>query len=225
MKRYVKNKTMLSEEDMTRLRESRVCVAGCGGLGGYVIEQLSRIGVGHLTVIDGDVFDESNLNRQLLSGEQNLGKLKAEEAFLRVKTINSEVAVTALPVFLTVENVQTLIEGHHVVVDALDQIETRKLLAKACASLEIPLVYGAIAGWYGQVSTIFPGEDTLSKIYRNGQNRGAEKELGNPSFTPAVVASIQVSQVIKILIGRGELFRNRVLHIDLLDGEFEWIDF
>lgn len=225
MKRYVKNKTMLSEEDMTRLRESRVCVVGCGGLGGYVIEQLSRIGVGHLTVIDGDVFDESNLNRQLLSGEQNLGKLKAEEAFLRVKTINSEVAVTALPVFLTVENVQTLIEGHHVVVDALDQIETRKWLAKACASLEIPLVYGAIAGWYGQVSTIFPGEDTLSKIYKNGQNRGAEKELGNPSFTPAVVASIQVSQVIKILIGRGELFRNRVLHIDLLDGEFEWIDF
>ena len=222
--RYVKNSQMLSLDEVNQLHLKKVCVIGCGGLGGYVIEMLGRIGVGHLTTIDGDVFDVSNLNRQLLSTEASIGFSKAEAAALRLKSVNSEIKVTAHAVFVTEENVNALIQGHDVVVDALDSIAVRKWVAKACTELSIPFVHGAIAGWYGQVSTIFPGEPTLEKLYRSKAGKGDEVVLGNPSFTPALVASIQVCEVIKLLIGRGDVLRNQVMHIDLLSNEFNVFD-
>ncbi len=92
-------------------------------------------------------------------------------------------------------------------------------LAECCAALGIALVHGAIAGWYGQVTTQFPGDDTLAKSYtRSGQ--GIERELGNPSFTPALVASLEAAEVCKILLGRGTLLRRRTLTIDLLEMDF-----
>ena len=223
MDRYAKNRKMLSDADMAKLNSSRVCVVGCGGLGGYVIEMLLRIGVGHITAIDGDQFDVSNLNRQLLAHEGNLGRYKAQVALERAEQVNSDITFTGVTAFLTQENAEELIVGHHVVVDALDQISTRKILAGACEAEAIPMVYGAIAGWYGQVAVIDPGEDTLEKLYKSGQDRGEEQKLGNPSFTPALVASLQVSQVIKLILGRGELIKGGFLHVDLLNNEFEYI--
>ena len=222
--RYAKNSQMLSVDEVAHLHLKKVCVIGCGGLGGYIIEMLGRIGVGHLTVIDGDVFDISNLNRQLLSTEDGIGISKAEAAGTRLKTINSEIKVTAHTVFVDEKNVNALIQGHDVIVDALDSIESRKWVAKACTELSIPFVHGAIAGWYGQVSTIFPGDNTLEKLYHAQCGKGDEVQLGNPSFTPALVASIQVSEVIKLLIDRGDVLRNQVMHIDLLCNEINVFD-
>ena len=223
MDRYIKNKKMFSQEDMMKLKASRVCVVGCGGLGGYVIEMLLRVGVGSITAIDGDCFDVSNLNRQLLSHEGNMGKYKAQVALERAELVNSENKFTSIIGFLNAENAQDILSGHHVAVDALDQVESRKILAHACKLESIPMVYGAIAGWYGQVAVIEPGDPLLEKLYKNGQNKGAEQVLGNPSFTPALVASLQVSQVIKLLLGRGEIVKNGILHIDLLENEFEFV--
>jgi len=222
--RYAKNSQMLSVDEVAHLHLKKVCVIGCGGLGGYIIEMLGRIGVGHLTVIDGDVFDISNLNRQLLSTEDGIGISKAEAAGTRLKTVNSEIKVTAHTVFVDEKNVNALIQGHDVIVDALDSIEARKWVAKACTELSIPFVHGAIAGWYGQVSTIFPGDNTLEKLYHAQSGKGDEVQLGNPSFTPALVASIQVSEVIKLLIDRGDVLRNQVMHIDLLCNEINVFD-
>jgi molybdopterin-synthase adenylyltransferase len=100
----------------------------------------------------------------------------------------------------------------------------RILVQKYASQLEVPLVYGAIAGWYGQVTTIFPGDHILGSIYQGHNNKGVEQELGNPSFTPALVASIQVSEVLKILTGKGKLLRNRFMMINTLDQEFDVID-
>jgi molybdopterin/thiamine biosynthesis adenylyltransferase len=111
-----------------------------------------------------------------------------------------------------------------VVADAVDNVPKRLGLAESCGEIGIPLAHGAIAGWYGHVTTVFPGEGTLQKmynLYRGG--KGVEAQLGNPSFTPALVASLEVAEVCKILLGLGKPLRNRCLVINLFDMELEEI--
>lgn len=220
MKRYIKNMNTLTFEENEKLKTFKVCVVGCGGLGGYIIEMLGRLGIGKLTVIDYDCFDETNLNRQLLSKVDTLGHNKALESKKRMENINPYIQVTAIQEKLTKNNGEDYLKGHDVIVDAVDSISTRLLIQTITSKLDIPMVHGAIAGWYGQVSTIFPGDDTLNCIYRNRSAKGIERDLGNPSFSPALVASIQVSEIIKVLIKRGELLRNKLLSIDLLEHEY-----
>lgn len=216
-RRYLRNLNMLAAPELRTLAASRVAVVGCGGLGGYVVELLGRLGVGCLTAIDGDGFDETNLNRQLLCDLETMGANKAEAARDRMFKVNPLVSVTAIARQLTGENGTELLAGHQVIVDAVDSIATRLLLQDLAARLGVPLVHGAIAGWYGQVTTVFPEDRTLDAIYAGGSSRGIEVDLGNPSFTPALVASIQAGEVLKLLIGRGEVLRKRVLYIDLLE--------
>ena len=222
--RYIRNMNMISAREMERLSGCKVCIVGCGGLGGYVIEMLGRLGVGSLTVVDGDVFDESNLNRQLLSEEPLIGHPKAMAAVRRMAAVNSGIHVIPHQVFLTSENCDEIIKGHDAVIDALDRTEPRRLLESRCSAMDIPLVHGAIGGWYAQISTIMPGDDFFSKIYPKDAGSGIESDLGNPSFTPALAASIQVSEVIKILLGKGSLLRGKLLTIDLLENEYDLFD-
>ncbi|AOY78227.1 HesA/MoeB/ThiF family protein [Clostridium formicaceticum] len=224
MKRYERNMKTLSEEENQQLRNHKVCVIGCGGLGGYIIEMLGRLGIGYITAVDGDVFDASNLNRQILSNEATLGKSKAETAKARMALVNSDVYVNAIVGKLNKENAEEILQGHDIIIDALDNIETRFILQETAEKFNIPLVHGAIAGWYGQVTTILPGDRTLDVIYAKKDIRGVEKELGNPSFTPALVASIEVSEVLKLLIGRGEILRRKILFINTLELEYNIVE-
>jgi len=223
--RYLRNVTTLSVEENESLKECKVCVIGCGGLGGYIIEMLGRLGVGYITAVDGDAFEESNLNRQILSDTVSLGNKKAIAAKERMEKVNPLIEVTAVTKRLTSSNGRDILYGADVVVDALDNIETRLALETLCEELGIPLVHGAIAGWYGQVTTILPGDRTLSRFYAGKKLIGEEKRYGNPSFTPALVASIQVSEVVKLLIGRREILKNKILHIDLLRHEYEVVEY
>ena len=227
MKRYLKNMNALSAKEIEILNNSKVCVIGCGGLGGYIIEMLARIGVGYITAIDGDIFDETNLNRQIVSHTQNLGKGKAEETKNRIKLVNPHIDVKAIKAMIDESNAIPLIRNHNVIVDALDNIKTRVILQSASEKLNIPMVHGAIGGFYGQVTTIFPNDKTLDFLYPRDikADKGAEQELGNPSFIPPLVASIQVAEVIKILINRGDLLRRKVLFLDLLNNNFDLVEF
>lgn len=223
MERYVRNMKTLSEEENDNLKNFKVCVVGCGGIGGYVIEMLGRIGIGSITAVDGDVFEESNLNRQILSNTGTIGLSKALEAKTRMEKVNPLIKVRALEKMLTKDTACSILNNHNVVVDALDSIPARLLLQRSCKKLNIPMVHGAIAGWYAQVTTIFPGDDTLNKIYNMDKqtSKGIEKEMGNPSFTPALAASIEASEVIKLLLRRGELLRKKMAFIDLLAAEYD----
>ena len=223
--RYIRNEQMLSPEENLRLSEFKVVVVGCGGLGGHIIEMLARMGIGHITAIDGDVFEPHNLNRQLFSLPSNLGKPKAPEAKKRIETVNADVRITAKQVMLDEDNAGELLAGHDLVCDALDNINTRKLVAKTAASLNIPMVFGAIAGWYAQVGTIMPGNKLLDKIYPEGINKGAETQLGNPSFTPALAASLQVAEAIKVLLKKEGILNNKLLVANTLEHHYEVIDF
>ncbi|WML37038.1 HesA/MoeB/ThiF family protein [Clostridium sp. OS1-26] len=225
MERYSRNMQTLSLEENDKLKNHKVCVIGCGGLGGYIIEMLGRIGVGLITAVDGDVFQESNLNRQILSDVHSLCKSKSIAAKERMMNVNPLIEVNCVNELLTKENSTEILKGHDVIVDALDSIDARLILQDACEELSIPLVSGAIAGWYGHVTTVYPGDKTLDIIYGNKIGKGVEAKLGNPSFTPALVASIEVSEVIKVLIGRGELLRKRILFIDTLNQDYEVIEY
>lgn len=223
--RYARNISTLSIEENESLAQKKVCVIGCGGLGGYIIEMLGRLGVGNITAVDGDVFEESNLNRQILSDVEVLGVKKALQAQERMAKVNPLIQITPVAEILNESNGKQILSGADAVVDALDNIDTRLMLERLCEELSIPLVHGAIAGWYGQVSTVLPGDATLSRFYTGKQAKGVEKQYGNPSFSPALVASIQVSEVLKLLIGRGELLSNKILLIDLFRQEYDVIDF
>ncbi len=223
--RYQRNRNIISASDQKTLFHSSVAVIGCGGLGGYVVEELARLGVGRIAVIDHDVFEEHNLNRQLFSSPANLDTAKVEAAAKRIGEINPAVTLVPIQTAFSPENGVDLLGGYQVAVDALDSIQVRLELADVCTAMNIPLVHGAIAGWFGHVATQFPGDDTVQAIYRSWKaGKGIEQTLGNPSFTPAVVASLEVAEVCKLLLGHGTLLRRRQLMIDLLSMEMHIID-
>lgn len=220
--RYQRNREMIATEQQLKLLRSQVAVVGCGGLGGYVIEELARLGVGRLRVIDPDVFEEHNLNRQLLATIANLGTSKAAAALKRVQGINPAVSVDPRQVAVGLDNGVELLTGMDVVVDAIDNINGRLDLAQLCRRLDIPLVHGSIAGWFGQVGSIKPGQPTMQKLYANRTaGKGIESTFGNPSFTPAVVGSLQAAEVCKMLLAQGGLLDERVLSVDLLQMQFD----
>jgi len=224
-KRYERNIKALSVEESERLKGFKVCVIGCGGLGGHVIEQLGRLGVGCITAVDGDVFEESNLNRQLFSDETVLGKSKAEQAKIRMRSINSGIEVIAVNEFLTENNCEEILKGHDLLIDALDNVATRLIVENAAQKLLIPLVHGAIAGWFGQVSVIMPGQSGYEKIYGGREAKGIENELGNLPFTAAAVASIEAAEAVKVLLGKENTLAGKLLTFDLLNNDFEVFSF
>lgn len=222
--RYIRNLNAISEEEQLKLLESKVCVIGCGGLGGFVIEILARMGIGTITAVDGDVFEESNLNRQLLSEMDLVGEKKALAAQKRVSRINPDVNIIPITEFVDEKNGRGIIEGHDIVVDALDNPDDRILLKNLCEECDITMIHGAIGGWFGQVSVVRPGDTVIEKIYGKVNDMGKDT-MGNPSFIPATIASIEVSECIKVLLGKGETLTNKVLCINLLENEFDIIEF
>lgn len=223
--RYRRNIQAISREEQYTLFQARVAVIGCGGLGGYVIEELARLGVGSIQAWDYDVFEEHNLNRQLTASVDLIGKSKVKALQTRVKSVNPVIDLQALPMRFDYSTGIERLSGQQVVVDALDNIPTRLVLADVCHRLDLPLVHGAVAGWNGQVCTQFPGEDSLEKLYSNHQQpRGIESEQGVLAFAPALIGSLQAAEIIKILLGREELLRRRVLFINLLDMEMEILE-
>lgn len=217
--RYARNVPALSEAECELLRRKRVLVVGCGGLGGHLIDMLARIGIGSLRVVDGDAFEPSNLNRQLLSEVSLLGVGKAQTAAERVRRVNPDVAVHAVGEFLTEENAAALLTDCDAVLDGLDNIQSRQILANACERTGIPLIYGAVNGWVAQAAISCPGDHLIDLLYPDG---AALKNKSVLSFTPALCASMQVSLCVKFLTGR-PVRTGTLYFFDLLNQEFEVI--
>jgi molybdopterin/thiamine biosynthesis adenylyltransferase len=219
--RYQRNLGTVGWEGQIHLLCSTVAVVGAGGLGGWVIEGLARMGVGRLIIIDGDTFQENNLNRQLGCTEANLGRPKAECLAERVRQVNGAVQTISSACWLTEDNAPTLVNGAQVLVDALDTLPARLLLEEVAARLGVPMVHGAIGGYTGQVMTIFPGDLGLRALYgqRGMPERGVETRLGNPAATPMMIAAWEIQEVIKLLLAQGEPLRGRMLVMDAEFGE------
>lgn len=216
--RYSRNSGSLTEDELRTLQQKKIFIAGCGGLGGHLLEFMLRIGVGGITVCDDDRFEATNLNRQRFCTVDALGCFKAEIAAREAQRINPQIPLRIVTERLTGENAAVLLSGHDLVLDGLDNVEERRSLAAACAQLGIPMIHGAIQGWCAQVAVIPPGSGILDTLYPEGAALSEEKST--LSFTPALCAALQAAEAVKLLCGRTACTERVSLHADLLEQDF-----
>lgn len=226
--RFSRNMKTFSSQDQLKLLQSHVAVIGLGGLGGIVTDILARTGIGHLTVVDGDVFDETNMNRQLLATTSSLGQTKSSVAAERIAQINPAVNIRPIQEFLTEENAQTILAGVDLVSDCLDTIDSRFTLGTWCSKLHIPLVSAAVAATSGQATSIFPEDPGFKQIYgatKRNSARGMEATLGTLAYAAYHMASVQSAEVIAILLGQPGELRNRLYLAEIAEHTAEIMDF
>jgi molybdopterin/thiamine biosynthesis adenylyltransferase len=202
---------------------------GAGGLGGQAVLLLARVGVGTLVIVDCDLFDETNLNRQALCVEETLGEPKTRAAAEAVAAINPGVRVIPHQVRLSADMIDGILAGSDVVVDGLDNAPDRLLLQESAGRLGIPMVHGALAGFEGRVMTVFPGDAGVKQLYGEAAS-GADPDrpeavLGVPAVTAALIGTFQAMEVLKILLKRGSIFRNVMAYFDLEKGRLELFRF
>jgi len=219
--RYQRNIGSIGIDGQKKLLESSCLIIGLGGLGGFVCEELARLGAGLIAAVDFDSFEQTNLNRQLHSKPENLGGKKTVETKNRIKKINSAVEFSGFDSKFN-ELPEQVWQGTDIVFDCLDNIEDRLKLAHKCSELNKPLIHGAVAGWYGEVGVLWPQSDTLDKIYKN-QMQGMEKKLGTPVFTVATAAGIMVSEGVKILAGRTTKKERKIHFFDLMQDIWQTV--
>lgn len=220
--RYTDNLKTFTASELELVRQKSVCVVGAGGLGGFVCNGLARFGVGRLTVVDGDVFSESNLNRQLFARPDTIGRSKALVCKEELERINRDVSVTAVSAMLEESNARRLLSGHDLVIDCLDSPQARILLEDACERLELIFVHGAVSGDTGQVAAVFPGNGLMKRLYSVWEE-GDSPPGGNPVFSVQAVSALQIGEAVKLLAGRTSGLQGKLLHINLSDYSFELI--
>ena len=207
------------EEGQRKLRQAHVLIAGVGGLGSPVAIYLACAGVGKLTLVDSDAVELSNLNRQILHGEADIGENKVFSSAHKLKQLNSTVELEPLAERITAESLPTLLYGVDLVMDCLDSMETRFILNEGCVKTDIPLIHGGIDGMLGEITTIIPHKTPcFACIFP----QGVEGKKPVPVFgcTPALIASLQVMEAIKLLAGFGELLTGRMLYVNGEGMEF-----
>lgn len=206
-------------EGQAKLKKSRVLVAGLGGLGAPAAIYLAAAGVGKLIVVDRKRVEVSNLNRQILHWTEDLGKTKVESALEKLHKINPEIMVEGIVNEINEENVDKLVGGVDVVVDGMDNFKTRFLLNEACVRLGKPFIHAAVYGLEGRLMTIFPRKGPCLRCLIP-----VEPEEVKPfpvlGPTPAIMASMQVMEVIKVIVGLGEPLIGRLLVFDGSSMEF-----
>ncbi|MFC1915145.1 ThiF family adenylyltransferase [Chloroflexota bacterium] len=208
----------IGEEGQTKLKKAKVFIAGAGGLGSPVSIYLAAAGVGKMRLVDHDRVELSNLNRQVLHGDEDIGRRKADSALEKLKKINQSVEIETIPETITEDSVSRLVNGCDLIVDAMDNLPTRYILNKAAIDKKIPFFHGAVYGFEGRTITIIPGKSAcLWCVYQGRTTKGKFPVIG---VAPAVIGCIQATEVIKYLVGIGELLTNRLLIYDGLNLEF-----
>ena len=205
-------------EGQQKLKKAKVFIAGAGGLGSPISIYLAVAGVGHIRIIDRDVVDLSNLNRQILHWHQDVGRAKADSAGAKLRGLNPDIKVEAIREEITAANVAQLIEGFDVVVDAMDNFPTRYLLNATAINRKLPFFHGGIYGMSGNATTIIPGKTPcLRCIFPEPPPSEKFPVIG---VAPAVIGCIQATEVIKYIVGIGNLLTNRLLMFDGANMEF-----
>jgi molybdopterin/thiamine biosynthesis adenylyltransferase len=206
------------EEGQEKLKRSKVVIAGGGGLGSPSAIYLAAAGVGTIRIIDHDRVELSNLNRQILHWDRDIGKSKVNSAARKLEQLNKEIKIEAIDETINEGNVSALLDGFDVIVDAMDNLETRYLLNKAAVESRVPFIHGAIYGLEGRAMTVIPGESAcLRCIYRGTVPSEKFPVIG---VTPAVIGCIQATEAIKYIVGIGRLLTDRLLVYDGLNMKF-----
>ena len=210
---------LFGEDGQERLKKAHIFIAGAGGLGSPVSIYLAVAGVGTITIVDMDVVDLTNLNRQVLHFDRDIGKKKTASAEDKLQALNPDITVNAIDVRIDASNAVKLVGKADGIVDAMDNFQTRYLLNDAAIANEIPLFHGGIRGFYGQVTTIIPGTTPCLKcIFPKAPPKEVFPVVG---VTPGIIGTIQANEVVKYLIGSGELLTNRLFIWDGMQAHAE----
>ena len=222
--RYIRNLETFNPEELCQLEKSSTIIIGAGGLGGNILEILARTGVGNISIVDGDNFEASNLNRQLLCTEKNLGQNKALAAAERIKLINSGTRVRAFPKFFKdTDSITNILNKHNVIIDALGGINPKKMLLKAAQKANSPLITGFVAGWTGLASTVLPGETGPFPFWEGQEQDSAENRLGCIAPVTTLIASVQSAEALRFLSGSRPRLSGGVLCVDMRDMTFNFM--
>ena len=199
-----------------KLKKAKVLVAGAGGLGSVILTYLAVVGVGRIKIIDGDKVELSNLNRQVLHTDRDIGRDKVDSAKEKLELLNPDIKVEAIKELITENNVFDLV-GDYPIVDAMDNLPTRLLLNRVAVKKNLPLFHGAVYGFEGRATTVIPGKTSCLKCLYQDVMPGKIPVVG---VTPAVIGCIQATEVIKYFLSIGELLTDRLLIYDGLSMRF-----
>jgi molybdopterin/thiamine biosynthesis adenylyltransferase len=206
------------EEGQAKLKKAKVFIAGVGGLGSVTATYLAAAGVGLIRLVDHDKVELNNLNRQIVHRDEDIGKNKVDSAAKRLKGINPGVQIEAVAEEITEANISELLAGCDLIVDAMDNLPIRYLLNKTAIEKRIPFFHGAVSGFEGRAMTVIPGQTAcLRCVYRGAVVEGSFPVVG---VTPGVIGCIQATEVIKYIVGMGQLLGNRLLVYDGLNMKF-----
>ncbi len=206
-------------EGQEKLKKARVFIAGAGGLGSPVAIYLAVAGVGNIKIADHDKVELSNLNRQILHRDEDIGKNKADSASGKLKKLNPDIRIETLAETITEANVSKLVGDADLIVDAMDNLPTRYLLNKTAIEKKIPFFHGAVYGYEGRAMTVIPGKSACLYCLYHGVDVPGEK-FPVIGVTPGVIGCIQAAEVIKYITGQGELLTGRLLNYDGLQMKF-----
>lgn len=222
--RYNRNQPLIFAQKQSELRDVTVAIVGLGGLGGHAAELCARLGIGRLILIDGDVFDETNLNRQRFSTEARIGQAKVLAAKADLEAINSETIIDWHQVWLKEEDdIRFFIEADFII-DCLDNIDTRILLGEFSVKLKIPLIHGSLSGWEGQYGLFLPNENHMKQLYAHVTKEKATVTANLPTLPP-IVASMQINLLIAYLLEDSHLQPNTLFRFNVQTHELILVDY
>ena len=219
---FIRQTPILGEEGQEKLKGAAVLVAGAGGLGTSIALHCAFTGFGTIRIADCDTIERSNLNRQTLYRPDDIGRRKADIAVERIRGITPYLCAEAVNTLITPDNVLALTADMDIIIDAMDNYETRYILADAAEKQGIPFIHGAIDGFYGQVSTIVPGHSACMRCII--PHPPPKTKVPALSPTTGIIGSIQVTEALKYIVGTGTLLTGRLLLWDGLRGEMDSID-
>jgi len=208
----------IGEEGQEKLKRAKVFIAGAGGLGCSASMHLTAAGIGVLRIVDHDKVELSNLNRQVLHWDKDIGRSKVVSAAEKLNKLNQGVEIEAIEEIITEANISQLVAGFDLIVDAMDNLPTRYLLNRSALEKNIPFFHGAVYGFEGRAMTIIPGETACLRCVYRGLI--PEEKFPVIGVTPAVVGCIQATEVIKYVVGIGRLLTNKLLVYDGLNMKF-----
>ena len=219
VERYRRQISIFGEEGQGELKKAKVFIAGAGGLGSSISTYLTVAGVGRLRVVDHDIVALGNLNRQILHWDSDIGKKKLESAEEKLRRMNPNIEVEIISETIDKSNVDELVGGFDVIVDAMDNFDARYVLNKTALTKKTPLFHGAVHGFYGQATTIIPGKTAcLRCIFPEAPPPDVPPVIG---VTPGIIGCIQATEVIKYVLGIGRLLENRLLVWDGLNSQID----
>ena len=201
-----------------KLKQAKVCVVGVGGLGNPIVTRLAAMGVGNIRIVDRDVIELSNLHRQTMFNEEDVGQVKVETAAKKLRKLNPNIVIEELPVSINDYTAVDVVDGCDVVVDALDSVDARYALNKACIEKKIPFVTGAAVGVTGQSFTILPNESACYHCLFPALDEDSMPTCSIEGVHPSIlsiIGGIEVSEAVKIITGKEPSLKDKVLHVDL----------